>query len=681
MGIDVGGTFTDLVLLDSARERLFHYKEPSTPADPSIAVEKGLAALTALSGLTVSKIDTIVHGMTIGLNAILQRKGARTAFVVSTGHRDVFEIARCRLPSSFNFHVGKEAPLVPRQDVFEVGARIAADGSVLEWPEDGEVSRMAGTIRGAGYEVGAVMLINSYVNPSPELELAEKLSRETGLDFVSSSDLWPEMREYERALVAALTATITPLTRRYIDGLEERLAGSGFRGQLYIATSNGGTCTAEAARARPLDTVLSGPAAGVVAASNIANSEGFPRILTFDMGGTSSDTAVVSNAEPEYTNRTELGDFPLFLPVVNVTSIGAGGGSMVWVDDQGVPKVGPDSAGSDPGPAAYGRGGIRPTVTDAYVALGVLSPAGFLGGRMTLDGKLAEEAFRSLGASWHRDTSVASMAEGALKIASARMATELYRMMAQRGLDPREYALVAFGGAGPTHACFLAEEAGIDTIIVPEKPGTLCALGALLADIRRDYVKVLRLSLLSEASAATIARYAEGLHEEAKAWLKAQGESVDEARFLWSADLRYQGQAYELSIDLDQHLHRSVASDSIADAFHKAHEAIYGFRDSDTPIELGTLRLRAVGRVLRRPARAEGDPQAGDPANRRKVFLRGRWLEVPVVSRSSLAPVTTVSGPMIIEQDDTTVLVADEWSGTASQSGNLILKRTQNGGF
>ena len=372
IGVDVGGTFTDLVLADTQSGHLVIHKEPSTPAEPAAAVMSGVARLLERAGLTPDRVDIVNHGTTLGLNAIIQRRGARTALVVSEGNRDVLELARSRMPSPYNFSLPKEEPLVSRDMVFEVAARCGPKGEVLMRPDEREIDRLAGELRRARPEAVAVMLLNSYIAPELEFEVAEQLRvRLNGVLVTESAAIWPEIREYERASIATMNAYVSPLLDRYFAALDRGLSERGLSARLYITTSNGGTITAESARSRPVDTLLSGPASGVVAASKLSARLQRKELVTIDMGGTSCDMAVIQAGEPEYTTLTHVGDFPLIAPVVSVSAIGAAGGSIVWVDSQGVLKVGPESAGADPGPACYGRGGARATITDCYLVTGI----------------------------------------------------------------------------------------------------------------------------------------------------------------------------------------------------------------------------------------------------------------------------------------------------------------------
>ncbi|MFB4295066.1 hydantoinase/oxoprolinase family protein [Actinomadura sp. NTSP31] len=695
VGIDVGGTFTDLVLAVPADGRVLHHKEPSTPEDPSRAVADGLAAILRQAGLRPGALAGVTHGTTIGLNAVIQRRGARIALVVTEGFRDVLEIGRSRMPSSFDLYAGKEEPLVPRERIVEIGARLGPDGAPTTVPDEAELDRVAAALAATRAEAAAVVVLNAYAAPAFEEDVTARLrDRLPGMRLAASATVWPEVREYERTLVACLNAYIQPLMRGYFDRLVERLGALGVTAPVYIAASNGGSLGLAGAAERPLETILSGPASGVAAAARLAAAAGLDDVVTFDMGGTSSDIAVVTGGRPEFATHTTVGGLPLILPVVAVGAIGAGGGSVVRVDEQGVLKVGPHSAGADPGPVAYGRGGARPTVTDCYLVAGVVDPAGFLGGRMPLDAGAAAKALAEVAArlGWDGADATERAAAAALQVATAGMAVELRKTLAQRGLDPARFALVPYGGAGPTHAAVLAEEVGIAHIVVPPTAATFCALGAAGADLRRDLARSIR-QRLDDAGAARLREVLTGLAAQARSWLAAQGAVTGAPELLYSADLRYTGQAYELRVPLDADALDADALDagaldagaldagaldaaSVAEAFHADHERLYGFRDPDAPIELGTARLAITAPTggLPRPAVPAGGA-APVPAGHRSVLLPAGRFDAAVFARGGLRHGDALTGPVIVEQDDTTVLVPPGWSLEVGAAGDLHLHR------
>jgi N-methylhydantoinase A len=678
IGIDVGGTFTDFVLFAPNQTGLTHHKQPSTPDDPSRAVAEGLLVLLEKASLRPGQVGLLMHGTTIALNAVIQRRGARVALVVTRGFRDVLEIGRSRMPSSFNFHASKELPLVPRDHVLEIGARLDRNGQPTQHPDDAELAQTAAALRALAPDAVALMLINGYTAPEVEGALADRLAALLdGVPVSSASVIWPEIREYERTLVACMNASIQPLMQGYFDRLQQRLTENGVTAPLFITGSNGGSLSVATARLRPVETLLSGPASGVMAASRLAGQAGIARIITFDMGGTSSDIAVSSDGEPEFATRTEIGGLPLVLPVVAVSAIGAGGGSVLRVDAQGVLKVGPESAGADPGPVAYGRGGTRATVTDCYLVTGLIDPDRFLGGRLRLDRVAAEVALAAIAQQLGitGPNAAAEAAWGALRVATSGMVTELFKTMASRGYDPAEFALLPFGGAGPTHANLLAEEAELPRILVPGSAATFCALGAVSADLRRDFVRSLR-RRLDTASAAELAALFAALNDDARAWLSGEGDLARSVDFQHAVDMRYAGQAYELRVPLP---HGSADQTLLTEAFHVAHERLYGFRDEVAPIELSTARLAIIGRVdpvtLPRMT-AHAEPPV--PHIRRPVFLGDGWVEAAVYNRVTLGAGQRIAGPAIIEQEDTTTLVLSGWRARVDDYGNLDLAREKD---
>lgn len=681
IGIDVGGTFTDLVLADVSGRDLFFHKVPSVPHDPSAAVERGISDLLDRHRITPSQIELIVHGTTIGLNAIIQRRGARMAFVVSKGNRDLLEIARLRLPSSYDFTEPREVPLVPRNLVFEINARMKSDGSIIEQPSDADIDDLAERIGAADVDAVAIVLLNSYRNAALEEDLMAALSRRLPLVRVTASGvIWPEVREYERGLVAGLNAYIQPLMSDYFDHLETRLKGLDIGAPIYITANNGGTLNLQTARSRPIDTVLSGPASGVVASTRVGEAAGRRKLITFDMGGTSADIAVCQSGVPEFTTTTFVGDFPLIMPVVNVGAIGAGGGSIISVDPQGLLKVGPLSAGADPGPVCYRRGGQNATLTDCYVVLGIIDPATFLGGRMSLDVEAAMAALDAIGERLGLNTEnrAVAAAEAAVRVASAKMATEITKLLATAGVDPREFSLMAYGGAGPTHANLLAEEAHLNSVLVPVPPGTFCALGALLADVRRDYVRTER-QLIGPASGSgqgweIVAEVVAELEAEAMAWIAEEGDLDGESDVVVSFDLRYQAQAYDLSVIIPAAERAAMTAETVAERFHAEHERLYGFREPNVPIQTATVRLGVIGKVpsVDLPQRDHAQPHA---RGERSLWYRGQEILGHVYERTDIGAGATIRGPAVIEQLDTTTLILPGWTATADHLGTLHISR------
>ena len=680
IGIDVGGTFTDFVLANGATGSFTRYKEASVPDDPSLSVERGLPALLERAGVMASDIDLIVHGTTLPLNAIIQRRGAKLGLVVSRGNRGVLEIGRGQLPNAFSFALQKEAPLVPRSLVLETSARMRSGGIVHTQPDATELAAIAESFRAASVDAVTVMLLHAYSNPDFERQVAEQLGAVLpGIPVTASATIWPEQREFERCMIALLNSYVQPIMSSYLGLLETRVMGLGVTAPIYITANNGGTLSLATARQRPIDTILSGPASGVVAAALTARLTGQSNYVTVDMGGTSADMSIIQNGEPENTTQTYVGEFPIILPVVNVSAIGAGGGSIVWVDRHGVLKIGPESAGASPGPVCYGRG-TRPTVTDCYLVAGLIDADRFLGGRMKLDRDAAVRALDAIAASLGLagDDRAVRAAEAALRVTSAVMATEMTKNVAQRGDEIRDYSLVPFGGAGPTQANFIAEDAGMTRIIVPVASSTFCALGAILADVKRDYVQSVFVSLDTAASAPTLRAALDALEAESSTWIANEGAILGNTMFEYSLDMRYAEQGYDLKVPLDTAQRGRLDLAELEELFHRAHERTYNFRDLETAIEITAVRVRVVGTVEN-----SGLPQLATQgskpsiAKRRFYWAESYW-DAEVYERNGMGPGIRFAGPAIVEQEDSTIVVLDGWNGTVDSIGNLILERVSS---
>ncbi|WP_306392260.1 hydantoinase/oxoprolinase family protein [Telluria beijingensis] len=679
IGIDVGGTFTDFVLLDRASGKVVHHKEPSTPADPAQAVQTGLGALMKAAGIAPRDVELIVHGTTISLNTLLQRRGVRVGLVTTSGLKDVLELARIRMSHSYDFFATPDEPFVPRDKVIEIGARVATDGGVVHEPDARACADVAAAVAASEVDVLVVSILNGHMNPAFEARVARALAeRLPGLPVVAATMIWSEMREYERTMIAVMNAYVEPIMRAYYGNIDRIFREYGFEAPLSITSSNGGTIDLDTARARPIDTILSGPAAGVVAAASTSVRAGIDRIVTFDMGGTSADIAIIENGAPDITTESSIGEVPLILPVVNVSAIGAGGGSIIRAIDGGVLKVGPGSAGADPGPACYGRGGTAPTITDCYLACGFLDPESFLGGRLALSRDAAHRALDGIakGLGYGEDANaVPRAAEAALKVASSMMATEVRKLLARRGSDADRFTLVPYGGAGSTHVAFLAQEAGIDRILVPETPATFCALGAVVANLRRDFVRSCAVTVgaggvLDERLARDVAE----LRDEALAWAEAMGSRAQDWELLLAADMRYPGQAFDLTVEQQLQDDHADLGAGLHRLFEDKHQRLYGFTEAGRQVELVRLVVSAVGKLS---SIASASPRAQEESGerRRRVFLDGQWNEVRRVHRNAIVPGAPLAGPCIVEQADTTVVVPGQWQAVRLETGDLLLTR------
>ncbi|MDP6174129.1 MAG: hydantoinase/oxoprolinase family protein, partial [Rhodospirillales bacterium] len=532
---------------------------------------------------------------------------------------------------------------------------------------------MAGLIgaEGEAVESLAICFLHAYANPSLEIE-AERLAAGIAPDLPCSrsSALWPEIREYERAMIAVLNAYVTPIMGRYLGALSAEASDLGLGEDLFVTISNGGVMSAEAARKAPVKTLLSGPAAGVVGAAYVARQAGLPDAITLDMGGTSADVSIIRGGEPVHSSEARIGDFPLIMPAVDVFSVGAGGGSIAWFDEFGLLKIGPKSAGADPGPACYGLGGTEPAVTDAYLTCGYLNPDNFLGGAMKLDKGCAQTAIDPI--AQRLGSTAEGAAESMLKIATSNMSTALLPLMAKRGIEPRDYSLIAFGGAGTTHACFLAEDLRIPRIIVPPTPGTLCALGAAIADLKFDHIETVRRPL-AQMNDGEIEDIYSRLEEEGCAWLAQQGTEVTRTDMERAADIRYVGQAFDVETPISEN--EPASTSLLAQSFHEIYENLYRNSDANAPVELINLRVRVIGR-LPEPAPGKIETKDGPEAAEvtRQIYLDGAWCQARVLARDALRPGQTINGPAVIEQFDTTTLITGAFTCRVHETGYLMLE-------
>ena len=665
IGVDTGGTFTDLLCLDHRGLRV--HKLRSTPADPSRAILEGIRTLVGDDLEALGNLE-ITHGSTVATNAVLERKGARLALLTTAGFEDVLRIGRQTRPELYNFNVRRPDPLVPPERTFGLPERLAADGSVLTSLDIRQLAALIPTLQQLAIESVALCFLHSYANPVHEQQAAETL-RAAGFLVSASHEVLPEYREYERWATTAVNAYVAPLMARYLDRLQAELSrNSSSPARLRIMQSNGGSISAARAGAEAVQTILSGPAAGVIGAQAIGAASGFTRLLTFDMGGTSTDVSLIDGVIAT-TNESLVGDLPVRLPVLDIHTVGAGGGSVAWVDSGGSLRVGPRSAGATPGPACFGLGDEL-TVTDAHLLLGRLDPAFFLGGRMSLDLDRTQRLAKALAA--RLNLTPLTLAQGILAIANANMERALRVVSVQRGFDPRDFALLAFGGAGGLHACDLADSLEIATVLIPEHSGVLSALGMLLADVAKDYSA----SILTPTGALTPdllhARLAP-LQQRAQADLAAEGFSSFQVRLEAKAAMRYRGQAFEVNVPF------SPDPETLTKAFHQAHNKLYGYSDPNRPTEIVQLRLRATGQTakptLTQTADATPKP-APTPTTTRRIVFRKRQLDTPVFHRNTLSPGHGSHGPAMILTGESTNIVPPNWTWRVDPTGTLQLHRT-----
>ncbi|WP_254864277.1 hydantoinase/oxoprolinase family protein [Halovivax gelatinilyticus] len=688
LGVDVGGTCTDVVSVRNGR--LHVTKTPSTPDSPDEGVLRGVERVREAVGFDPSAVAAFVHGTTVATNAVLERDWTDVALVTTEGFRDALAIGRQARPDIYDYTERPPDPVVSRQRRFEVEERLGDRGQVRTPLCEADVRSVAARIRDYDVESVAVSLLFSFENDAHERRVREILDEE--LDDVTislSSEVRPEIREYERTLATALDAALKPVMDRYLGRLEAGISDRAIDAPLRVMQSNGGTIGADSARRRPVNTLLSGPAAGVQGAAHVGGLCGESALITMDMGGTSCDVSLVSGGEPTVATDLEIGDYPVSVPSVDVHTIGAGGGSIAWVDEGGSLRVGPRSAGARPGPICYGRGGTEPTVTDAQVLCGRLDPDRFLGGesddagagstsvpdRARIEAAVAERVADPLG------LDVEEAARGILAVANANMERALRVVSVERGHDPRRFALVAYGGAGPAHATALAESLDVSRVIVPRTAGVLSALGLLVSDrvVDRSTSMVRRLADVDPGALASV--FAE-VEREALAQLDESGsdsesdesDGPDSLRIERSLALRYAGQSFDLAVDLPDEELSPETLDAAADRFHAVHERRYGHASPDEPIELVTVRVR-VHKPVDPPTLSAPATDAGDPIRtERSVDFDGTLRETPVYDRAGLPAGAAVDGPAIVEGTESTVVVRPGWAATVDEHGSLVLE-------
>ncbi len=673
VGVDVGGTFTDVVVYDEATETLRVGKSPTDPADPTQGL---LRAFTKLE-VALPATERLVHGTTIGTNAVLERKGARVWVITTRGFGDTLEIARTNRTVLYDIRALKPASLVPRQRVLEVDERMAFDGSVLRPLDPAGVGEAAERIRAAtdGGAPGAAVIcfLHSYANPVHERAAASLVrDRLPGWFVCTSQEVLPEFREYERFSTAVLNAYIGPLVGRYLTSLATTLAARGHAGKVFITTSSGGITTSEVAARFPVHTVLSGPAGGVAAALHLGRITGQRNLITCDMGGTSTDVCLIEELEATLSTEQQIAGLPNRTPQIEINSIGAGGGSLAWLDAGAALRVGPRSAGAVPGPACYGRGGVEPTITDANLVLGRVPPDLPLAGEVKLDEELARRAIGRLLGGVPGLSTEEELADGIVRIATARMVSAIKEISIAKGHDPRDFVLLAYGGAGPMHAAFIAEELEIPRVMVPWAPGNFSAFGSLISDLRRDYVQT-RLLATRSAVFADVAYAFAALEREATAALAGEGIAPERTSMLRTLGMRYVGQAWELLVRVPD---EADSMDALDEAFHRGHERRYGHRN-ESAVEIVNFRLTAVGATLKPslPRPRTAGSIAGARRTERPVYFDGAFMASPVYERERLARGAQLSGPAIVEEMGATTVVPPAWTATMGTWGELILER------
>ncbi len=678
LGVDVGGTFTDLFLVsDSGGGAQFRVKTPSTPTDPSEGVLQGVARICSEAGIEVADLRNILHGTTVATNAVLESKGARVGLITTTGFKQILHLARSQTPGPLAGWIIMIKPDPPASlaDTREAVERMDARGATLVPVDEAQVESIVRELVESGVESLTVGLINSYVNPAHEEQIGAVVERlYPGFPVTLSAHVLPEFREYERTLTACMNSYVRPKVADYVTHLQSELQGVGAKAEVNILRSDAGLMTTTEATRNPIYGILSGPSGGVAGALYVARKAGFENILTFDMGGTSTDVALCQNGEPTIGRETTIGHFRIKVPSVNVHTVGAGGGSIAHVPElTKALRVGPQSAGADPGPAAYGRGGDEPTVTDANVVLGHLPPQ-LLGGEMQLDTAAARAAVQKVADAMGLP-SAEDAAEGVLAIVNENMAGALRLVSVQRGHDPREFALIAYGGAGPLHANAVAEIMGSFPVLVPPAPGLLCAIGDLVADFRDEFAQTY-IRVLPDAEQEEVAAILEGLGERAKAFLDGEGIEADRQQIAYSADMRYHRQGYEIPVTIDPTDIRDNGLEGLDERFDVLHEQLYGFRMHDTLSEI--VNLRAVGSgVVPKPELPVGEigseDAAGAVADEHAITFKGEQVPTKIYDRAKLAPGMRFDGPAIVTEFDSTTVVLPGYAAEVDVNYNILI--------
>ena len=687
LGVDIGGTFTDAVMMDEATGEIRLVKMSSTPTDPSVGFMDVIKRILRESEVPARNIGYNVHGTTVATNTIIEGKGAKAALIATEGFRDVFEIARQIRPKLYDIFCEKPKPLVPRFLCFEVPERLNFEGKVLRPLDEGRVREVVRSIKRAQVEAVVVCLLHSYINPAHERRIGEILREELPGAFISlSSDLCPEMREYFRASTTAINALVMPVVTRYIERLETRLAEIEIPVGLHLMTSAGGVISSQVAKQEPVNLIESGPAAGVMAATHLGSLLGIDNVISFDMGGTTAKAGLVEGGTPKVVPHFEVGSvaisenrsagYPVRTPVVDLVEIGAGGGSIAWVDPGGGLRVGPQSSGADPGPACYNKGQEAPCITDANLFLGRINPDYFLGGEHQLHPELAEAAIATIAR--NLGFSTVEAAQGIIEISNANMVGAIRLISVQRGFDPRDFVLVAYGGAGPMHANAIARELRIPKVLIPMSPGVTSALGLLVTDIKHEYVQAF-LRPLDSTAFSTANSVFHDFETKAREVLTAEGVSGKNIAFTRSLDMRYVGQFYELRVDSTPADLRPSDEAELSAAFFRAHERAYGYASAAEPIEVVNLRFSATGKI-RRPAlrRFEAGGESSDSAlkGERPVYFTetSGYIGCKVYDRYRLLAGNRLHGPAIVEELDSTVVVHPGYHAEVDLHGNLMIQ-------
>ena len=674
IGVDIGGTFIDFCLFDEASGDLRTLKVLTTPATPGAEVMQGLNILEARDGVRPEEIVGFVHGTTVGINTVIQRKGASLALFTTRNFEDVVELARLRMPETYSLFSRRPDPLVPRDLIFGIDERMLADGTVDRPLDEASVAAAVAAAQAKGAQGIVISFLNSYRNPAHE-EATQAIVRRLAPDlFVfRSSEVWPVIREYERTTTALINGYIHPRVDLYLTSLQQALVRHGVTAEPLLTKSNGGVMSAEIGKNNCVSMVLSGTASGVMGASWVAAEAGVRNAITLDIGGTSADVALIIEGQPQFGMGEKIGEFPLYIPSVSVTSIGDGGGSIAWVDGFGVLKVGPESAGSDPGPACYGKGGTRATITDAFAVCGFIGHHRLAYNSVSPDVEKAKAAIAEVAGKV--GLGLQQTAEAIIRIAISGMFMEINKLVARYGVDARDFTLLPFGGAGPMLGCFLARELGVDRVLIPMTPGVVSALGGLIADVKNDFIRSVFVDA-EAASADLLRREMATLDALGQHWLREEQRYDGAVERRWSCDMSYKGQSFEIEVPIEGEWIEAGDIQRISTAFHGVHQRMYDFCDPAAPAHIVNLRLVIAGSTpkpsLSPLASAEGPPV---PEQMLDVFYDDGEHRVPLYRRGDLRAGHRFAGPCVVAQDDSTACIPGGLAAEVDALGNIFLTR------
>ena len=683
IGVDVGGTFTDFSIYNTISGKLIHYKRSSTPDDPSCSIVTGLAEILEKENIQAADIEYLAHGTTVATNALIEKKGDTIGLITTYGFKDLMEIGDQKRPSLYDLLRPKPVSLIHPGARWEVHERILYDGSIRQPLQEQDVLDGIAHFKKMGIRSIAVCTLFSFLNPIHEQKIREIIRREYPEAYVSiSSDLVHEFREYARMSTTVLNAYLGPIMKEYVENFRESIKGAGVSVSPFVTQSNGSIISIDETIDCPIRTAVSGPSAGVIGAARIGKQCGLNSLITFDMGGTSIDVSLIQDGKANVSFERMVEGYPARIPMIDIVTVGAGGGSLACVDEGGVLKVGPRSAGAKPGPACYCRGGEEPTVTDANLILGKLNPKRILGGRMSIDEKRSISVIKKA-ICQKTDLSIEDAAAGIITVVNSNMVRAIRAVSVERGYDPRQFTLVAFGGAGPLHACEVAEEIGIRQVLFPPSPGTLCSLGLLMADTQFDLSRS-RLTIVNEQNLSIINNLLADLALEGQQLLNTQKIPELRRRFQFGFDCRYEHQNYELTIKIDKGKLNESDLDDLKKAFGNAHEHAYGYQDKERPVQIVNYRVSAVGlsdkpEVDHIQERSASVPKENE-VRQVRFEKQCKFIETPVYLRDDLPSDCVLQGPAIIEQMDSTCVIPPGWTALSDQYGNILVERKEKNG-